>query len=683
MKFSESWLREFVDPPITSQQLVDQLTMAGLEVEEAIPCKSEISGAAVNDTILDISITPNRGDCLSLTGIAREVAVLNNLKLGSRGGRSVKDRTSSVRNIRLQEPKACPRYLGRIIDNIDMSKSAPSWVTERLRCSGINSVNEIVDLTNYVMLEFGQPMHVFDNAKLQGDIVVRLAESGEKIQLLDGQNLTLKNNTLVIADSNVAIAIAGIMGSQQSAVTDSTQSVFVECAFFTPQAIQGRARQYGLQTDASYRYERGVDPGLLNMATERLTRLIIDNCGGSASQVIENFDSSWSPPERSISLSHDHLTRVLGIEIAARKVKQILKNLGFVITTGKKLWSVKVPSYRFDISIEADLIEEIARIYGYQNIPSQTPRIKARMTSITGPTAQISQMATMLQNRGYFEVINYSFVDPKLQSLLSESDGRDLELLNPTSTDMSVMRGSLWTGLIQSLMFNINRQQSRVRLFETGNVFTQDGRQHPAIAGIVFGKTCPDQWGRDDKQGDFYDLKSDVEALLKPYSKDTALEFQLHSHAALHQGQTAIVILQKKKIGVIGALDPAVQNHMGIEQPVYLFELDLSLISPKIWLKFTKISKFPSIRRDITVIVDSKIPVNDVMLAVKSVASEWLHNLELFDLYQGEGIDLEKKSLALGLTFQRSSSTLTDDEVGEVVDRILYTLQQKFGAILR
>ncbi len=683
MKFSESWLREFVDPPITSQQLVDQLTMAGLEVEEAIPCKSEISGAAVNDTILDISITPNRGDCLSLTGIAREVAVLNNLKLGSRRGRSVKDRTSSVRNIRLQEPKACPRYLGRIIDNIDMSKSAPSWVTERLRCSGIKSVNEIVDLTNYVMLEFGQPMHVFDNAKLQGDIVVRLAESGEKIQLLDGQNLTLKNNTLVIADSNVAIAIAGIMGSQQSAVTDSTQSVFVECAFFTPQAIQGRARQYGLQTDASYRYERGVDPGLLNMATERLTRLIIDNCGGSASQVIENFDSSWSPPERSISLSHDHLTRVLGIEIAARKVKQILKNLGFVITTGKKLWSVKVPSYRFDISIEADLIEEIARIYGYQNIPSQTPRIKARMTSITGPTAQISQMATMLQNRGYFEVINYSFVDPKLQSLLSESDGRDLELLNPTSTDMSVMRGSLWTGLIQSLMFNINRQQSRVRLFETGNVFTQDGRQHPAIAGIVFGKTCPDQWGRDDKQGDFYDLKSDVEALLKPYSKDAALEFQLHSHAALHQGQTAIVILQKKKIGVIGALDPAVQNHMGIEQPVYLFELDLSLISPKIWLKFTKISKFPSIRRDITVIVDSKIPVNDVMLAVKSVASEWLHNLELFDLYQGEGIDLEKKSLALGLTFQRSSSTLTDDEVGEVVDRILYTLQQKFGAILR
>ena len=683
MKFSESWLREFIDPPITSQQLVDQLTMAGLEVEETIPYKAEHSGVTTNDTIIDLSITPNRGDCLSLTGIAREVAVLNNLKFRSRRSRSVKSQSSSVRNIRLQEPQACPRYLGRIIDNIDTSKSAPSWVTERLKCSGINSVNAIVDLTNYVMLELGQPMHVFDNAKLQGDIVVRLAEPNEKIQLLDGQNLTLNDNTLVIADSNVAIAIAGIMGNQQSAVTDSTQSVFIECAFFAPEALQGRARQYGLQTDASYRYERGVDPSLLHMAMERLTRLIIDHCGGSAGQVIENFDSSWSPPDRSILLSHDQLTRVLGIEIAARQVMQILKNLGFVVTAGKKSWSVKVPSYRFDISIEADLIEEIARIYGYQNIPNRTPRIKARMTSITGPTAQMPQMATVLQNRGFYEVINYSFVDPILQSLLSESADKDLELINPTSTDMAVMRRSLWPGLIQSLMFNINRQQSRVRLFETGNVFTHEGRQHPAIAGVVFGKTCPDQWGKDDKQGDFYDHKSDVEALLMPYCYENDLEFQFQGHAALQQGQTAAIILEKIKIGVIGTLDPTVQNQLGIQQPAYLFELDLSLISPKKGLKFTKVSKFPSISRDISVIVDTKISVNEVMIAVKSVASEWLHNLELFDLYQGEGIDLEKKSLALGLTFQRSSSTLTDGEIDEVIDRILYTLQEQFGAILR
>ena len=789
MKFSENWLRELVNLQIVTEKLVEQLTMAGLEVEAVASCRPDFIGViialvkqvsphpesdklriclvdmgkgreftvvcgapnveagsyyamappgavlpgnkkikiasiknidsegmlcsgaelglsengdellklsdnarpgmdladylALDDQTIELSLTPNRGDCLSLTGIAREVAVLNRSKFERSTIEPIPSTIKDTRDVNLDAAEACPRYTGRIIKNVNNKKPAPVWLTERLRRSGIRSISAIVDITNYVMLELGQPMHAFDNDKLSGNISVRYARAGEKLTLLDGENKALSPDTLVIADKTQAIAMAGIMGGLATSVTEDTQNIFLESAYFSEQAIAGRARSYSLHTDSSHRFERGVDYTLQKEAIERASELILKHCGGDPGPVVDICVKQAFPGETIVALHHGRIGQLLGVDISSGRVEEILDLLGFKLEGNGGLWQVHVPSHRFDIGIEADLIEEIARIYGYGEIPSTGPRAPLWIQADADPGRHHEEMMNILVQRGYYEAITYSFVDAGLQGRLQ---GRDdgIRLLNPISSELAVMRQSLWPGLLQALLYNLNRQQQRVRLFECGRVYRQDGELEQALVlgGIVYGNNYPKQWDMKGNLSDYFDMKCDIEALIRvrPGQK---LVFNQAAHPALHPGQSAEIIYNDQKIGLLGMLHPAHLQGLEISSPVGLFELELSRIPANEGIKFTKISKFPSIRRDLSLLLDEDIPVQDVANQIKRVAKEVLNNLELFDVYRGEGIDLMKKSLTLGLTFQRTSSTLIDEEVDTIIKNIITSLQQEFGATLR
>jgi len=790
MKFSESWLRTLVNPPVSSDELLEQLTMAGLEVEGVADCDPGLAGVVVarvekleqhpsseklkvcqvdagdgklytvvcgadnvqvgycypfamigaklpggitisdttlrgilsegmlcsekelglseqsdgifeltedtppgidirkhlglEDKVIEISLTPNRGDCLSLIGIAREVAVLNNLEFNVSAAAEVSPVIDATRAIHLAAVEACPRYCGRIIINVDVSRSAPAWVIERLRRSDIRSINAVVDLTNYVMLETGQPMHAFDNDQLQGDISIRFARDKEKLLLLDEQTCELSANTLLICDGSGPIAMAGIMGGLDTAVTDSTRNLFLESAFFSPLAIMGRARQYGLHTDASHRYERGVDPQLCRNTVERLTALILEFCGGQPGPVVEAINKSNLPATTTLLLRRQRVNRILGMSVPDQRINEILKQLGFQVKTVDSGWDVAVPPHRFDIEIEADLIEEVARIYGYDNIAGSLPKTGMYIRETGSNKRLLQQMSQSLVERGYREAITYSFVEPGLQSsLLGASNA--VRLLNPISSDMSVMRQSLWPGLIQTLLYNLKRQQQRIRLFEIGKVFSpgSTAAEVAVIAGITYGNIYYKQWGISNISSDFYDLKSDLEAILVSCLDRADIQYRAAAHKALHPGQSAEIWHNDQKIGLIGALHPLLADKQGLQQTVFMFEINLELLSPKTPVKFTKISKYPSIKRDISIVIDHEIPVQEILNCIRYQATAIFHNLELFDVYHGEGIDSGKKSLALGLTFQRSSSTLTDEEADIAVGNILNSLYKQFGATLR
>ena len=638
----------------------------------------------LNDNIIELSLTPNRGDCLSINGIAREVAVLNNQQLNLESGHPISNEIPDERKIKINSSEACPRYCGRVISGINAELTAPVWIKERLRRADIRSINVVVDLTNYVMLESGQPMHAFDNDRLKGNISIRFAKAKESITLLDGQHYDLTDNTLVIADGSGAIAMAGIMGGESTAVSATTKTIFLESAFFTPLSIMGRARQYGLHTDASHRFERGVDPELAVPALEKITRLLISICGGEPGPVIHTSIDKYLPVPKSVILRSSRITRVLGETIPDKRISEILQRLGFSVTQNEDEWLVTIPTSRFDISVEADLIEEIARINGYQDIRSEMPHVNTNMGAVNDVNLRNQVMARTLASLGYLEVITYSFVDPVVQSMMLEKT-TDIALMNPISSDMGVMRKSLWPGLIQVLCNNIKRQQQRIRLFEAGNVFiaSDNPPERYLFSGLIYGNIFPEQWDIETRLSDFYDLKSDVEAILQPFLEVRELHYRVATNIALHPQQSSEISYNNQKIGVIGAIHPTILRKLDIFVPAYLFELNMSAISSKKGIFYTKFSKYPSIRRDISIVIDEKIPVYDVMNCIKMAQSELLHNLELFDVYQGEGIDLGKKSLALGLTFQRSSSTLTDEEADIAIRNILNLLKKQFGATLR
>ena len=788
MKLSEQWLREWADPPLTTEELAEQLTMAGFEVDAIESCEPgfekvivarveqvaphpdadrlrvcdvstgsgmstvvcgadnvavggcfplalpgailpdgsdiketmlkginsagmlcsghelglsadseqlfELHGDAepgtnlaeylgLNDHVFEISITPNRGDCFCIAGVAREIAVLNNLPLNAVEKKAIVEGIDESRRVSLQSASACPRYAGRIIGGVDISKRAPDWILERLRRADIRRINAVVDLANYVMLEMGQPMHAFDNDKLKGEIVVRLTREGEELTLLDGENYHLQENSLLITDDSGPIALAGIMGGLDTAVSANTQHIFLESAYFNPEAIAGRARAYGLHTDASLRYERGVDFKLQERALDRLTQLIIEVCGGNAGPLVLAEDINSLPLRPSIALEPIKVSRLLGVDIEAKRVKQILQQLGLGIEENAAGMVVSVPSFRFDVSIEADLIEEVARIYGYDNMPSTPPLASLRMHSGSSDDS-LTELQHCLLNRGYHEIISYSFVDKNLQEKILGAF-KAIPLLNPISSDLGVMRGSLLPGLLGALAYNHNRQQERIRLFECGRVFRDEGEvmQDIMIGGIISGETTQKQWDSDSTSSDIYDIKSDVEALIQLGNGADNIEYRTFQHNALHSGQSAQIFIKNQLIGIIGALQPMLLREYGLTQPALIFELYLKRISAKKPLKFTKISKFPVVKRDISLLIEQKIPVHEVMNCIKNEAQTLLSNLELFDLYQGEGIDLGKKSLALGLTFQTSSSTLTEEEVESVMNRIVTALYSEFGATLR
>ena len=789
MKFSEYWLREWVNPPLSTKELVQHLTMAGLEVESITPvapffdkvivgeivsiakhpeadnlticqvnegrstlnivcgannvqvgmrvptaligaklpgvqvkktklrgissegmlCSAQELGLAdtsdgimslpqelplgqdfrhllhLDDVCIEIALTPNRGDCLSIAGIAREIATLTSSPIKASAYAPVVASISDQFPIEVLHTQACPHYVGRIIKHINPLSSTPFWMQERLRRSGLRSIHPVVDVTNYVLLELGQPLHAFDLSHLTGGIQVRMAKEGESLTLLDGRTLSLDQQTLVIADHRQALALAGIMGGLNSGVTSITTDILLESAFFSPQTLAGCARKYGLQTDASYRFERGVDPFLQQQAIERATELLLQIVGGQAAPIVEVSDPTTLPHSPSITLRHSRIQKLLGYPLDPIQVEKILTSLKMdVEECDQHTWQVSPPSFRFDLNIEHDLIEELARVYGYNHLPSHPPHSKLLMSA--RDELPSDQLQTVLVQRGYQEAITYSFVDPLLQAKINPHI-ESISLANPIASDMSVMRTTLWTGLIQALCYNQKRQQSRVRLFEIGLRFIwskeQGVQQEKVIAGLASGSCFPEQWGVKTSPMDFFDLKSDIEALLNLQKTEKIYPFKPDIHPALHPGQTAAIYHGQEQIGLCGALHPNLVQILEVTPPVYLFELKLAPLVQYYLPKFKEVSKYPSIRRDLAMVVAESISVTQLFDCIRQNATDLLVELCLFDVYRNEKLEQGKKSVAIGLIFQAFSRNLIESEIEIIIGQIVNILEQQLGAQLR
>jgi phenylalanyl-tRNA synthetase beta chain len=793
MKVSENWLREWVNPSISSDDLVAQITLAGLEVDEVLPVASAFSGVVVgeiisaephpnadklqvcqvsdgieafqvvcgapnaragikisfakigavlgadfkikkaklrqvesfgmlcsaselglsddhdgimelpssakvgedfraflglDDQIIDVDLTPNRSDCLSVAGLAREVGVLNKTDVTPVNvipAQVVIDDTFSVR---VDAADACPRYLGRVVRGVDVSAQTPLWMVEKLRRSGIRSIDPIVDITNFVMLELGQPMHAFDLANLSGSVVVRMATAGEKITLLDGQEIALREDTLLIADEKTPLAIAGVMGGKGSGVNGETKDIFLESAFFTPLALAGKARSYGLHTDSSHRFERGVDATLQEKAIERATALVVEIAGGQVGPITHTVNKASLPEAAVVTLRRKKLDQYLAMSIDKDLVTDILTRLGLeMIEVTDEAWLTKAPSHRFDIAIEADLIEEVARIYGYDNLPSSMPQAAVNFTPLSETKAQIQVLRSILVSQGYQEAVTYSFIDPVLsKQFLPEIE--PVPLANPISADMGVMRPSLVPGLVRAYLHNQNRQQSRVRLFETGRRFigSVDALdkldQQQQISGLIAGSRDAEAWYHNSEKVDFYDLKAHVEALFA-LNDGGKPSYEPSNCVFLHPGRSADIFVEGKFVGVIGELHPQLSKELGVNQPLYVFDIALSAVLQASLPEYKAVSKFPEVRRDLALLVDRAVAVSELEKVILSSAGDALKSVLVFDVYQGQGIDETKKSVALGLTWQHPSHTLSDEEVNNSVEQTVAALFDQLGAVVR
>ena len=640
----------------------------------------------LDDVTLELGLTPNRSDCLSISGIAREVGVLNRCELTTVDEVVMPTTISDQFPIEVMATQACPRYLGRIIKGINPNAITPLWMQERLRRSGLRSISPVVDVTNYVMIELGQPMHAFDLNKLSGGISIRLAKADEQIKLLNDGVAKLSDDTLVIADHHGAIALAGVMGGSESAVGDETVDLFLESAFFDPDTIAGKARHYGLHTDSSHRFERGVDPELPRRALERATLLLSEIVGGEIGPISEVVSEQHLPKRQPVTLRAPRIKRMLGVEFAEEEVTEILTRLGVKTEqVARGEWRATAPSFRFDIAIEADLIEELARIYGYENIPNTPPVAQIQINALSEKEVTPQSIRQLFVDRDYQEAITYSFVDETKQKLLNP-DAIAIKLANPISAEMSVMRSTLWTGLLQALGYNQNRQQKRIRFFEIGVKFCgqlADRKEEKVVSGVVCGNRFAEQWGQKSAEVDFFDLKADVEALLA-LACGQAFVFNSEQHPALHPGQSAAIRDSAGKLcGFIGQLHPQISKQLGVEGNVFMFEISHAAIAERALPAFHELSKFPTVRRDIAVIVDENVSAQKISDCVKSAAGALLKELQLFDVYQGKGVDSGRKSVALGLTLQEFSRTLTDTEIDSVVVGVLSSLNENLGATLR
>jgi len=639
----------------------------------------------LDDASIEVDLTPNRGDCLSLAGLAREVGALYAVPVA----RPVVDAVAPVIDDTVPVDvmaAACPRFLARVVRNVDLSRPTPLWMVERLRRSDIRSIDAAVDITNYVMIELGQPMHAYDLAEIQGGIRVRMAEDGEKITLLDGQELALRSDTLVIADHTRALGIAGVMGAENSGVTGNTRDVLLEAAFFEPISVAGKARSYGLHTDASHRFERGVDSQLAREAMERATALLLQIAGGQPGPIVESVSEAHLPAIAPITLRAERVTQMLGLQLSTEEIEGFLTGLGLSVdANGAGQWSVEVPSHRFDITLEVDLIEELARLYGYNRLPVRYPQ--ARLAPQANPEArsELPALRRLLVARGYQEAITYSFIDPKWFELFSPGI-EPLLLANPISADMAAMRSSLWPGLVKALQHNLNRQQDRVRLFESGLRFVGqlgDLKQEPMLAGVVCGSRLPEGWAQGREAVDFFDVKADIEAVLGYAGALGSFSFVAGKHPALHPGQTARIERDGREVGYMGALHPELVKTLGLDRPVFVFELVLAEFTAGRLPTFQELSRFPEVRRDLALVADREVAASEVLSVIRENAGEWLTDLRLFDVYQGKGVDPHRKSLAVGLTWQHPSRTLNDDEVNTTTQNILTSLEQRLNATLR
>jgi phenylalanyl-tRNA synthetase beta chain len=790
MQISEAWLRSYVNPLISSETLVEQLTMAGLEVGSVEPAAAIFSGVVVgevislqqhpdadrlricqvavgqeellqivcgasnvrvglkipaalcgavlpgdfkikksklrgeesfgmlcsekelglaadanglmelsieapvgfdirdylslNDSIIEVDLTPNRADCLCVEGLAREVALLNKMDWSiTEVNKAVVSHPETVK-VSIEVPTACPRYLGRLINGVNAKAITPLWMQERLRRSGLRSLGPLVDVTNYVLLELGQPLHVFDAEKLSGGITVRWAKAHESVTLLNNEVVKLDNEALVIADDEKVLALAGIMGGNDSAVSEKTHSLFLECAFFTPLTIAGKARRFGLHTDSSHRFERGVDATLQARAIERATQLIIDIAGGNAGPIAEVTTEESLPKRYSVLLRRQKIEKTLGIVLADEYIIYIFQRLGMAIHSHADGWEVVPPGFRFDIAIEADLIEEIARIYGYNNLPRTSLLMRSELSSATESLLELDRVKDLLVDRGYQEAITYSFVDEEIQKIVMPDD-EPIRLKNPISSEMAVMRTTLWCGLLKAALYNTNRQQSRVRLFESGLRFVQQNgqtHQQKMLAGLVLGAAYSEQWSETSRRVDFYDVKADIQALFTL----TGCEVDFHSatHASLHPGQSAeILSADGQKIGWLGMLHPNLEKQLGFDTQVFLFELDQNVMLNKRISAFKSLSKYPSVTRDLALIVNEEVSASEIINCIKKSGETALQDVIIFDVYRGKGIEEGKKSIALSLVIQDDMQTLTDSEVDAIVSRLLLLLANEKNAKLR
>lgn len=637
------------------------------------------------DAIIDLDLTPNRGDCFSVLGIARDVSALTGAELKDPSVAAVAATIEDTHPVELVEPAGCPRFAGRVIRGIDTSARSPVWMTERLRRAGLRAISPVVDITNFVMLELGQPLHAYDFSLLQGTIKPRLAKSGEKVTLLDEKEVELNEDTLIITDDSGPIGIAGIMGGLSTAVTDKTTDVFFEAAFWPQDFMAGRARAYGMHTDASMRFERGVDPAGQARAIDRATQLLLDIAGGDAGPLVDEIANDHLPSRADITLRKDRLTRLLGLEIDAAEVAQILTRLTMKVESAAGGWLVTAPSHRFDIAIEADLIEEIARIHGYDSIPETTSFAQAQLETVTESKVDMELVAATLIARDYQEVVTYSFIDAAADTAFAGSES-ELVLSNPISSEMSVMRASLWPGLVAAAAANNARQQDRVRLFEASKTFHGALGAHTEvvrIAGLATGPARPEQWGSASEAVDFFDVKSDIEALLSLAGGVNECQFVAAEHPALQPGQTAEIIRNNEVIGVVGKLHPKLAKNYDLKRAVFLFELDAAKSLASTAPLAASISKFPAIRRDIAVIVDEKISADELVNAVAATSPELIQGVRIFDIYTGSGIEAGRKSVAIGLILQETSRTLTDDDADIVMAAAVKKLEDQFAAVLR
>lgn len=790
MKFSESWLRSFVNPTVSGGEFSHLLTMAGLEVEEEesvapsfdnvvvahvlevnkhpdadrlnicrvdighgqvqqivcgapnvaaglkVPCAlpganlpgdfkikvakvrgiessgmlcsakelciaDDASGLFVlpadapigqdirsyldlDDRLLTLKLTPNRADCLSMSGVAREVSALTSTSANYPEVGETPIGIASKRGIVLDAPDACPLYCGRVISGVDAKAATPDWMKRRIERSGIRSISALVDITNYVMIEMGQPLHAFDNNQLEGTIHARMAQPGEKILLLNEQTLELQDDVLLIADDKRPLAMAGIMGGENSGITLETREMFLESAFFAPKAIAGRARRYGFGSDASHRFERGVDFGATRRALERASQLILEICGGQAGPLCEA--RSTLPERQAVRLRPARVARVLGVSFTPEQIGALFALLDLEFKRDGDDFIVTPPSYRFDIEIEEDLIEEIVRLHGYENIPVNAPRAQLSMLPQSEDARSLSRIRQILADRGFQEVVNYAFVEEAWESDLAANTS-PIRLANPIASQMSVMRSSLIGGLVANVVTNLKRKQSRVRVFETGRCFLRDAKGGPVagfhqpwrISGLAYGNAVPEQWGSAARNVDFFDIKGDVELLLAP----AVARFEKVVHPALHPGRAARVIVDGKSIGVIGELHPQWLQKYDLPLAPVVFELDLDPVKLAKLPSFVEVSRQPPATRDLAIVVDQKLELQQLIDGMIANRPSIVKDISLFDVYTGKGIAAGEKSLAFRIVMQDTQRTLQEAEVDDAVQELIKYLQKTFAAQLR
>lgn len=640
----------------------------------------------LDDTLLEISVTPNRGDAMSVLGIAREIAALTGGTLKDPVGAAPGVTLTATHPVQLAPGAGAGRFLAQVLE-VDNSAPSPGWLQERLRRAGVRSISRVVDVTNFVVLELGQPMHAYDRAKVQGALRARLATAGEPLKLIDGRDVKLDADMLVIADDTSAVGLAGVMGGERTSVAPATREVVLEVAWFAPDAIAGRGRRFGLVTDASQRYERGVDPALPERALTRAAQLLRELCQAKAGPIVRAEEASALPRRAAVALRAARLARVLGTPVPAAEVQQRLTSLGMGVVATADGWSVTPPSWRFDVAIEADLIEEVVRLRGLDTVPEARAVSAVRLRPLPESRTDERSVMQLLAARGYQEVITFSFVDPALQQQLFPGGQPPVRLSNPIASNLAVMRSSLWPGLITAALENQRHQQERLRLFEIGARFRQDAAGHGVeqrmIGLLASGPRHAEQWGQGKEPVDFFDLKGDIEALLSISGEREAFRFEPAELAALHPGRTARLLRGDAEVGYIGELHPDLVRALDLTYVPILAELDYAQATDARVPAFAPLSRFPQIRRDLSFTVPAAVSVGRLRDRVSVVAAAQLRELRLFDLYQGPGVESGRKSLAFGLILQDFSRTLTDEDADRIVAAVVSELRDGFDARIR